>query len=518
MMNKFAQFNVNERYQYVLECKQKAKSHDIAADIHEYVVRAQRDIDHLFKYALPFFFPLQHEVRQDLKVSIDPYDYSFFAKVTKKKSCYEIVISIGTILAIDEAQCLLTSWFFPNAKLAINNYENNKVVDIRYLDYSFLFDDELLNTYEKHQFISIYPISFMDVEPEEYRIIASNLSILWVILHEIGHVQLEHFSFLSKEAVKNEITELFGITEWDIDNKNSLSEDFSRKMLCFEFSADLYANFVFFSTFYRKDAIKYILPRFIKDETIALSFVMKCASLPVILLQRAYKSAAPDGLNTLENYPSLNVRLFNCMSSAITSIYNTKSILGSLQAASVHIDTTINVDFSSFASVYSVLIGIFDRLMRELHVIPSLLPWDIQCEILLLKDGITTGADYEIKEKSKFEQEWRTIIASLLSSQYAVANCSNESNLKQYHNEWRTIIFTAHEYWLDKINECKKMTVVDLIDTDFNVPSVYKYYGGIVQLYAEVENGVYTRDLAFTEAKRIAEKIPVPFALLGVKE
>lgn len=491
-----AQFNVCERYGWILQQHNKT-DFDIGQDLKEYARCAQSDLNRLLGFGFKYFFPLAKNVRDDIKVSIDIYDYRVFAKVVKIDSEFEVVISIGTILAIDDAVSILMLRLFPSVEPIANNYKYVKGIDTRFYNYSFLLD-ESFRTKRLHPFYTICPVVYDRFEQIEFRAIVSNFSILWIFLHELAHIQLGHFDRLKKGLINFQFSEFF----YDSVNGGPGSNQAFGDMMVYEFAADYYANLKWFVTFFRRDAVSHIFPSMAKNNPeAALLISILSVGLPSILLHRAQESFFMDSIKRPTSHPVAPVRLFNSMAICSISLRHVELLLNPLLKHVMKADLTINIDFVSLGMVYFEVIPILDWLLGEMGC-QSLLP-----RVLNSKVSFWNYLFNKTVDKETIKREMNELVVALLASPYTGSKWSSISTFRPYHEEWKAILNRSIEFWKDEIKFYGPWSQEKLwqfaFENDLEIPVTYQYFATISNNLKISENEKNIRETAVEEASEI---------------
>lgn len=478
----YAQFNRSGRYNRTLQFLLGKHNNNFDQDISDYCVAAEDDLSEMVTYAIPYFFPIAFNDVDDFKFVIDRTDFKLSASVRKRATFHEIKISIGAIMAIDDCASVLTRELFPQGKVLFDISDKLKM-DTRFRNYSFLLDASL-QTGSHHRFITLCPVAFEELETLEFRAILSNFSVLWMVLHEIGHVQLDHFAMLRDG--QRAVGFVDDIELAMVGPEAARGQSASSVRMAMEFSADLYASLKMFTTFFRRDAIGNILPKTMDTETSAMFFIILSASIPSLLLHRMQTSAAADGFQPRGDYPLPSTRLFNTLVSLIPGVDNNahhlKAILGAFEGMT-NVDavkrkqleeTIIRPQAGQVLAAYSAIIPLLDNFLRRLQSIP-LLPWT------LVLDLEHRSIHYRSPGVEKLQSEHANIIAALMASPFGIAKWDIDSRICAGHREWKATIRSCYAIWEKEIEAAADMKLSFGAHFDYHIREVYMFIREVVR-------------------------------------
>src|SRR5262249_11408625 len=127
----------------------------------------------------------------EFSVSMAPTDLRFNASVSvQEDGRFLVQLSLGAFLAIDDAASIATRLMFRNDSGAWDHVQAQYLIEPKLLNYGFL--SSIPTPGDARNFHYCYPFVPEDELRFEYQIQLANFALLWVLLHEIGHVQLGH--------------------------------------------------------------------------------------------------------------------------------------------------------------------------------------------------------------------------------------------------------------------------------------------------------------------------------------
>ncbi|MBL3619651.1 MAG: hypothetical protein JMN26_18295 [gamma proteobacterium endosymbiont of Lamellibrachia anaximandri] len=319
----------------------------------------------------------------------------------------------------------------------------------------------------------IYTNVFASKELIEFTTMIANFAIIWLLLHEIGHIQLGHIDGIKNKSSYNEV--------------NALSDDEESfwLRLCQEFAADTYASNRFYSTFFRQDAVG-ILPRNINDKDAVISFLMQAAIIPPLILHRAQFSTLARANTEAGAYPDARVRLFNALATIIPAIDNNNRIFSPLYKAAGYQYNTFETSQEHLFIPYMMAIWLCDVFLQCICSKPFF-PWKIKPSRLICKDGVQNRIQYGFVDHKLTVDIEKEIIAAALNSCYGYANFKADPTLEEMHSNWREIISKCYTTWQDEIinNRCSQLEFAKKLFTE---PLFDPYRTTTLDYFYEVTN------------------------------
>jgi hypothetical protein len=306
----------NQRFAAALSAIGKREPRAAARDVADYAAAAAKDVRVLVGSVLPFFFPFHTTLPASIEVILDRSDLSVAIKVKRGQDGFRVTISVGAVMAIDDASCTFTRYLCPDSEVIFDN-SKTLLIEAKYLDYRFLLGP-LPGLSQNSVMLGIVSVVFTGESENELCVTLANLSILWLILHEAGHVRLGHFSSSFSES---SVPESFYPTA---GGDGKFSHRRIHPHFAIEVAADLYASLKIYSTFYRKDSIAHALPKLVRDEVTSLLFIMLAICIPSLILHRLQRSIVAGGLELDAQYPNPAVRLFGALAAAIPGTDNNR--------------------------------------------------------------------------------------------------------------------------------------------------------------------------------------------------
>lgn len=435
MQENHAPFNIADRYAVALSAilsdSGSLRIEDVMLD---YSKSAINDLRRLVDYVFPYCF-LNSQIPFEYRITIDPTDLSMAVCVIKEAdNKFNINVPVGAFLAVDTASLLITSFLFPESKRIYDYSEESKNVEPLMLDYRFLLDTSL-RKHPAENLIYAYPVLFDGKDETEYFTIQSNFALIWMIFHELGHVQLGHFDFLGPG---NAVAKM---SEDDVRRYPSLSQ-----FLAAEFCADVYANMKFYSTFYRKDAFD-MFPSVSRDKMAGLQFLMTASSIPCLLMHRMQLSFAGGGTNSDQRHPDPRTRLFNLFGCITPAIDNNAKFLRQLLNDLGREDVTIDLSIEELGFLTSNVMLLIDEFLKTLHAVP-LLPWNVKAEAERLPRGRTLRrARYEKVSKKALLDARAEITSAMLCSCLGAAEFSESTRFSTTHEIWLDTVKLSYALW-----------------------------------------------------------------------
>lgn len=464
MVSDFAQFNACDRYTLKIESLRGDAPR--VEWLRRYAEAARADLGRMVGYALPFFFPLKKEIPFDVNLTIDDSDLRFMARIVPSKTGYRISLSLGLVLAIDDASCLLARWALPKAEVAFELTQQADYIEPRFLDYGFLLSPHLKGA--STGLASCCLVGFADLEGCEYYGILANLSVLWVVLHEIGHIQLGHLKGLSG-------ADTLGATD-TFEAQASEPHEIDVRMAT-EFAADIYASFQFFATFFRADAIGMVLPRALASFQSALLFLVSACAAPAMIMHRAQRSFArgPESNTTL--YPPANVRLLNTLAAMTPAIDNNRRVVSPIFQAFGQKDQTIELTMQDFMPIVVSSIAYLDRFLRYVQSVDTFLPWKLQVEIILLPEGQRHHrVEYSSNNAEVMDTAMSEVAAAVITACSGVAEFSESTRFARTYDAWIRAVETGYRIWSPIAKRYEEGFRALVRDQDIHIGLTYAFF------------------------------------------
>ncbi|WP_422825086.1 hypothetical protein [Thalassococcus sp. BH17M4-6] len=395
----------------------------------DFSLAALEDIKALVDYLLPYCF-LDHQVPFNYRITIDPSDLGVDARVIKEEDQFNINVSAGMVLSVDTASSYLCRMLFPNAETLYDNTERFRTVEPLMLDYSFILNDELTDP-PRHNLIYAYPVTFMDKSYRRFQMCQANFALVWIVLHEVAHIQLDHFS--EKWIKKLE----------RISASDAAFNDGSGKFKAMELCADIYANVKFFSTFYRKDALE-MLPDLARSKLGSLQFLMLSGVIPCMLMHRMQLSFAGKGTAHDDTHPDPRVRLYNLLGCVTPALDNNVKFLRPVLEQFGQEDFVVDVSLQELTFLTSNATLLIDDFLKLLHAIP-LWPWPMAPNRTLTESGSKMrGAIYGELEKGPLLDARSEISSAIVTYCLGAASFSETTKFGGTHQIWKSTIEQAH--------------------------------------------------------------------------
>lgn len=364
------------------------------------------------------------------RITIDPTDLGVDARVIKEDDQFNINVSVGLVLSIDTASSYICKILFPEAETLYDNTEQFRGVEPLMLDYSFILNDDLTDPPSRN-LIYAFPVTFIDRSHRRFQICLANFALVWVVLHEVAHIQLEHFS--EKWIKKSD----------RISASDAAFADSNAKFRAMELCADIYANIKFFSTFYRKDALV-MLPDLARSKLGALQFLMLSGVIPCMLMHRMQLSFAGKGTAHDESHPDPRVRLFNLLGCVTPALDNNVKFMRPILEHFGQGDFVVDVSLQEITFLTSNATLIIDDFLKILHAIP-LWPWPMEPNRTLTETGSTIrSATYGELEKEPLLNARSEISSAIVTYCLGAATFSETTKFEGTHKTWKLTIEQAH--------------------------------------------------------------------------
>lgn len=420
-----AKLNSSRRFCYAASTFLQRNKAGTSEQVLEYSKAAHKDIEEFTNYLLPFFF-LNGEVPFDYRVTIDPLDMVLDARVIKEgDNSFNINLSLGAVLAADTACCYLCRMLFPKAETVHDYTDHFRDVEPLMRDYTFIFDSNITEP-PARTLLYGYPVVFSNPDIMEFFIILTNLSIFWFVAHEVGHIQLNHFS----EEWRNGVNEV---------HESGYSQGPINRNLVKELSADSYANLKFFSTLFRSDALG-AMPKLAQSKLPALSLLMFAATVPCILMHRMQLSYAGRGFANAVSHPDARIRLFNSLACVTPAIDNNARFLRPLLNHLDSSDIVLDVSLEELAFLTSNVTLMIDELLKLVNAVP-LWPWPVSIERKpSYGGGYVTLANYGDLDKLGLLNARSEIVSAMLTACLGNAQFSSSTKFDQTHADWLEIV------------------------------------------------------------------------------
>ncbi len=377
----------------------------------------------------------------EYELALDKSNFEFDVSVSKADNVYFFEVSIGAVLAIDDASCVLTKLMMPNAEILYDRLAEMKYIEPRFLDYT-----DLLNANKPggaRNLVYAYPVMFKDVDHIEIQIMYANFALIWTVLHEVAHVQLGHFQLLDEESRKfsDKIHKNLILRNFECD----FPIDQEKINLCMELCADTYATSKFFSTFFRSDAIRFSLPKMVRSKLSALSFLMYSSSIYCLLLHRRQSSFSTYGRQFVGQYPAPRIRMFNIMACMVPSIDNNKKILAPFYDVLGEPDNTETLYTEEFWKVFSGCLGYFDKFLIAVQAVP-ILPWELDF-VFDLSSSAPAELRYRQVRDELYYKSLSQIAAAVTLSCSGNPDFSEDVEFAKTYEEWRQLVKACDSIW-----------------------------------------------------------------------
>lgn len=293
-------------------------------------------------------------------------------------------------------------------------------------------------------------------EEFEYSVMMSNFAVLWLILHEIGHVQLGHFD----EIVSAKAERIFNDRDICICTESSHGQNTQPLQLahlrtCQEFAADTYATSKLFAIFMRRDAVKQVLPRQLQGKNeYALLFLMSASLVPVCIIQRMQKSVARGGDSPIGNYPDPLVRLFSVYATIWPILDNNQKYLIQMAAALNIPNVACDITHGQIMSAMLIHVALIDRLCGYVNSVP-LLPWKLSGDLVITSDSLSFQGKVTYRDPGPdvIKRAEVEIVGAALSACQATARFDAAKNFAPFYSQWQHIIRSCHRRWSSQLDD-----------------------------------------------------------------
>ena len=450
---------------------EKNRNTPIADHLASYAAAAEEDLRGLTEYVLPFFF-IREDIPKRFFFRVDKNNLQIEACVYRQRRQIVVEVSLGTMLAIDDASAMIARWTHPDSAVLYDKIEELQNIEPRFEDYSFLTDTNLKPGGPRN-FVYCNPVLFFDDAMMKYRGLLANMCLLWAVLHEIGHVKLGH-----------EQDRKLGIRIDPVTNTNSWTAQ--------EFAADVYATHKFFSTFYRADAIEHALPKTLKSSSEVLYFLTCASALTSLILHRSTLSVTTNEQRESSNYPDANVRLFNVLACITPGIDNNSIHLSPFLKALGIEDVTLPLRLEEHIQSTSITMSVFDKFLDYINAVP-LLHWKLAVEEKLLPDGVQVKLTRKFDEMDVVRRSHAEIAAAAICAARNPSEHCVGTRVSSLITQWYECVSAGSLFWKEQTPQDAKELVRQIGENDdFHVPLTLCYLGEIVN----AANAIEGRDFA----------------------
>lgn len=446
-------FNTCNRIGYILSA---IAENTLSASecVAQYAKEADKDLTLLADSALEHLLEGTTKSASKFSVRLNSLDLGVNAHIEQKGKRFRIVLSLGLVLAIDDACSVLSRWFFPSHEFVWDYVVSQYLIEPKYLDYSFILAIDKPGG--ARNFVYAYPWMPSTEEAFEYFAMMSNFALLWVILHEIGHVQLEHFDEVVSASADGD--QVFNDSDVCVDEEcrsggSLTSATLAGLRTCQEFAADTYATSRLFSTFIRKDAIANVMPKQAQEGVeFALLFLMNAATIPAGIMQRVQKSVARGGNTPIGDYSDPLVRIFNVYATIWPAISDLQRCLDLLMDEAEKSRVKCEIADWQIMSAMLIHIGIIDRFCGYVNSLP-LLPWRYSGDIVLTSKTTFQGKiTYKDPGSGIIKKAEVEIIGAALSGCRSVARFVAAGSFSKHYEQWLSVVCSSYVRWKTQLD------------------------------------------------------------------
>jgi hypothetical protein len=420
--------------------------------LRKYAEAATADLLALTRSALHHLLEGTDRRDDEFLVELDVFDLEFNASVQMDGDGILVKISLGAMMAIDDASSIITRLTFPQEAATWDYVAAQYLIEPKLLDYGFILRDVLPG--DGRNMIYCYPFAPESEESFEYQVQLANFAVLWVLLHEIGHAQLGHLESPGGTGNYAVLDERAGHSSEVTPDIDPLTQsDATALRTCQEFAADTYATRKLIATFLRNDAIEKVLPRRLTSAAQALYFLLSAAQLPSCIIHRAQASASAGGMRAIGPYPEPAVRTFNVYAALFPAINDSQQFQQRVAGLTGQPNLACNISDRELLAVTTLHTELLDRFFSYIAAVPFL-PWHIQGDMIELSGGSQRRITYRLPPEgvdliNRAEAEF---VAAALTACRASARFARQGRLMEIFSRWLSIVESSQRIWRDELD------------------------------------------------------------------